>query len=160
MTTVMIWAADAGDIAQALRIGQYILRHKIPMPDQYRCTSATALVEEICDPILAAFKANPAEATVSMDNLNVLHDLTLHEDMPDQVRTKLFKVMGYTLHIHQDVGSQQLAREHLQAAIRYNTKIGVARDIELLDRNIKKLITAGGEGVTETPPTEETEPEA
>ncbi|WP_252500998.1 phage terminase small subunit, partial [Escherichia coli] len=45
ITTVMIWAADAGDIAQALRIGQYVLRHKIPMPDQYKRTTATVLVE-------------------------------------------------------------------------------------------------------------------
>lgn len=155
ITTVMIWAADAGDIAQALRIGQYVLRHKIPMPDQYKRTTATVLVEEICDPILAAFKANPAKASVSLDNLNALNGITTHEDMPDQVRAKLFKVMGYTVRLNQDVESQQLARSHLQEAIRLNAKIGVARDIELLDRNIKKLTAAsGGEGEGDTPPVE------
>lgn len=160
ITTVMIWAADAGDIAQALRIGQYVLRHKIPMPDQYKRTTATVLVEEICDPILAAFKANPAKVTVSMDNLNALNGITLHEDMPDQVRAKLLKAMGYTVRVNQDVESQQLARAHLQDAIRLNAKIGVARDIELLDRNIKKLTLAnGGEG--EAPPAQpEAKPEA
>ena len=153
ITTVMIWAADAGDIAQALRIGQYVLRHKIPMPDHYRRTTATVLVEEICDPILAAFKANPAKATVSMDNLNALSGITINEDMPDQVRAKLFKAMGYTVRIAQDVESQQLARSHLQAAIKLNAKIGVARDIELLDRNIKKLTTgSSGESESEVPP--------
>lgn len=153
ISTVMVWAADAGDIAQALRIGQYVLRHKIPMPDQYHRTTATVLVEEICDPILAAFKANPAKVTVSLDNLNALNGITIHEDMPDQVRAKLFKAMGYTVRIDQDVESQQLAREHLQAAIKLNAKIGVARDIELLDRNIKKLAAASGaEGEGETPP--------
>lgn len=148
ITTVMIWAADAGDIAQALRIGQYVLRHKIPMPDQYKRTTATVLVEEICDPILAAFKANPAKASVSIDNLNALNGITTHEDMPDQVRAKLFKAMGYTVRLNQDVESQQLARSHLQEAIRLNAKIGVARDIELLDRNIKKL-TAASAGESE-----------
>lgn len=123
ITTVMIWAADAGDIAQALRIGQYVLRHKIPMPDQYKRTTATVLVEEICDPILAAFKANPAKASVSIDNLNALNGITTHEDMPDQVRAKLFKVMGYTVRLNQDVESQQLARSHLQEAIRLNAKL-------------------------------------
>jgi hypothetical protein len=162
ITTVMIWAADAGDIAQALRIGQYVLRHKIPMPDQYKRTTATVLVEEICDPILAAFKANPAKASVSIDNLNALNGITTHEDMPDQVRAKLFKVMGYTARLNQDVESQQLARSHLQEAIRLNAKIGVARDIELLDRNIKKLTAAsGGEGEGDTPPVQpEAKPEA
>lgn len=162
ITTVMIWAADAGDIAQALRIGQYVLRHKIPMPDQYKRTTATVLVEEICDPILAAFKANPAKASVSIDNLNALNGITTHEDMPDQVRAKLFKVMGYTVRLNQDVESQQLARSHLQEAIRLNAKIGVARDIELLDRNIKKLTAAsGGEGEGDAPPVQpEVKPEA
>ena len=162
ITTVMIWAADAGDIAQALRIGQYVLRHKIPMPDQYKRTTATVLVEEICDPILAAFKANPAKASVSIDNLNALNGITTHEDMPDQVRAKLFKVMGYTVRLNQDVESQQLARSHLQEAIRLNAKIGVARDIELLDRNIKKLTAAsGGEGEGDAPPVQpEAQPEA
>ncbi|WP_276866611.1 phage terminase small subunit [Enterobacter oligotrophicus] len=162
ITTVMIWAADAGDIAQALRIGQYVLRHKIPMPDQYKRTTATVLVEEICDPILAAFKANPAKASVSLDNLNALNGITTHEDMPDQVRAKLFKVMGYTVRLNQDVESQQLARSHLQEAIRLNAKIGVARDIELLDRNIKKLTAAsGGEGESDAPPVQpEAQPEA
>ena len=162
ITTVMIWAADAGDIAQALRIGQYVLRHKIPMPDQYKRTTATVLVEEICDPILAAFKANPAKASVSIDNLNALNGITTHEDMPDQVRAKLFKAMGYTVRLNQDVESQQLARSHLQEAIRLNAKIGVARDIELLDRNIKKLTAAnGGEGEGDAPPVQpEAKPEA
>lgn len=162
ITTVMIWAADAGDIAQALRIGQYVLRHKIPMPDQYKRTTATVLVEEICDPILAAFKANPAKASVSLDNLNALNGITTNEDMPDQVRAKLFKVMGYTLRLNQDVESQQLARSHLQEAIRLNAKIGVARDIELLDRNIKKLTaSSGGEGEGDAPPVQqEAKPEA
>ena len=162
ITTVMIWAADAGDIAQALRIGQYVLRHKIPMPDQYKRTTATVLVEEICDPILAAFKANPAKASVSIDNLNALNGITTHEDMPDQVRAKLFKVMGYTARLNQDVESQQLARSHLQEAIRLNAKIGVARDIELLDRNIKKLTAANGvEGEGDAPPVQpEAKPEA
>ncbi|ENZ6385461.1 phage terminase small subunit [Escherichia coli] len=162
ITTVMIWAADAGDIAQALRIGQYVLRHKIPMPDQYKRTTATVLVEEICDPILAAFKANPAKASVSIDNLNALNGITTHEDMPDQVRAKLFKVMGYTVRLNQDVESQQLARSHLQEAIRLNAKIGVARDIELLDRNIKKLtVASGGESEGDAPPVQpEAKPEA
>ena len=28
LTTVMIWCCDCGNIAEALRIGQYVLRHK------------------------------------------------------------------------------------------------------------------------------------
>jgi hypothetical protein len=111
----MIWCCDCGNIAEALRIGQYVLRHKLPMPDQYRRTTATVLVEEICDPVLAAFKANPAVAPVAADLLEAL-GLNPDEDMPDQVRAKLFKALGYTVRLNQDVESQQLARSHLQEA--------------------------------------------
>ena len=99
---------------------------------------------------------------MSIDNLNALNGITTHEDMPDQVRAKLFKAMGYTVRLNQDVESQQLARSHLQEAIRLNAKIGVARDIELLDRNIKKLTAAnGGEGEGDAPPVQpEAKPEA
>ena len=46
----MIWCCDCGNIAEALH-WWYVLRHGLPMPDQYRRTTATVLVEEICDPV-------------------------------------------------------------------------------------------------------------
>ncbi|MGS6274983.1 phage terminase small subunit, partial [Enterobacter intestinihominis] len=69
----MIWAAYAVNIPKAVRIGMYLLRHKIRLRDQSKPTTPTVLVEEICDPILAAFKASPAKASVSIDNLNALN---------------------------------------------------------------------------------------
>ena len=139
LTTVMIWCCDCGNIAEALRIGQYVLRHKLPMPDQYRRTTATVLVEEICDPVLAAFKANPAVAPVAADLLEALRGLTLNEDMPDEVRSKLLKALGYTLRLTDNVESLTAAVEYLrQAAVLNPKKAGVTRDIELLQRALKK----------------------
>lgn len=142
LTTVMIWCCDCGNLTEALRIGEYVLRHKLPMPDQYQRTAPTVLVEEICDPVLAAFKANPAMAPVTADLLEALRGLTQHHDMPDQVRSKLCKALGYTLRLTDNIESLTAAVEYLrQAALLNPKKAGVTRDIELLQRALNK--TAG-----------------
>lgn len=155
LTTVMIWCCDCGNIAEALRIGQYVLRHKLPMPDQYKRTTATVLVEEICDPVLAAFKANPAVAPITADLLEGLRGLTQNEDMPDQVRSKLLKALGYTLRLTDNVESLTDAVEYLrQAALLNPKKAGVTRDIELLQRALKKSgqpADGDGDGAGEQP---------
>ena len=162
LTTVMIWCCDCGNIAEALRIGQYVLRRKLPMPDQYKRTTATVLVEEICDPILAAFKANPAVAPVAADLLEGLRGMTQNEDMPDQVRSKLLKALGYTLRLTDNVESLTAAVEYLrQAALLNPKKAGVTRDIELLQRALKKSgPTADGDGADEQPAVTITETQA
>ncbi|WP_315708982.1 phage terminase small subunit [Brenneria uluponensis] len=136
MTTLMVWAIDAGQIAEALRIAEYVLRHKLPMPDHYSRTAATIVVEEICSPILAAFKADASRAPLAIDLLLRLEQLTVDEDMPDQVRAKLYKALGFTLRLNPT--EQVTAREWLQRAITLFSDIGVKRDIELLTRAIKK----------------------
>lgn len=144
LTTVMIWSADCGNIADALRVGEYVLRHKLPMPDQYRRTAATVLVEEICNPVLAAFKANPANALVSIDLLTGLQGITANEDMPDQVRAKLFKALGFTLRLDQEPESLERALSCLREAMLLDPKkAGVTRDIENLGRDIKKINLTG-----------------
>jgi hypothetical protein len=137
----MIWCADCGNIADALRIGEYALRHKLPMPDQYQRTTATVLVEEICDPLLAAFKADPTKAPISADLLEALRGLTQNEDMPDEVRAKLLKALGYTLRLEEQQESRVTAVGYLRhAAVLSPKKAGVTRDIEILQRQLDKEI--------------------
>ncbi|WP_140920801.1 phage terminase small subunit [Limnobaculum xujianqingii] len=143
LTTIMIWCVDCGDIAQALRIGEYVLRHKLPMPDQYKRTAATVLAEEICDPILAGFKADPFKSTVSVDLLMGLHGLTANEDMPDAVRSKLCKAIGFTFRLDRTLEAMETAIGYLREATRLNPqKAGVKRDIENLLRDIKEITRA------------------
>ncbi|KGA41220.1 terminase [Pectobacterium odoriferum] len=149
LTTVMIWSVDAGLISDALRIADYILRHRLPMPDQYKRTVATTLVDEICDPALAAFKADVSVAPLAADLLLQLERLTASEDMPDQVRAKLYKTLGYTLRL--DANELSAARDWLQRAVTLFDGIGVKRDIELLGRAIKKA-TEPEEENTDAPP--------
>lgn len=154
LTTIMIWSIDAGLISDALRIAGYVLRHRLPMPDHYKRTVATALVDEICDPALAAFKADASIATLSAELLLQLEQLTTDEDMPDQVRAKLYKTLGYTLRL--DANELSVARDWLQRAVTLFDGIGVKRDIELLGRALKKSTesetAAENTGVPPAPP--------
>ncbi|MDB6372282.1 phage terminase small subunit [Photorhabdus bodei] len=135
ITTLMIWNIDAGNLDAALRIAEYVLRHKLNMPDQFERTPATALVDEICDPVLVAFNRDPRIAPIDVSLLLRLDAMTNAEDMPDPVRAKLFKAIGYSLRL--DSRALQSALAYLQQAITLFGKIGVKRDIELLQRAIK-----------------------
>jgi len=139
LTRVMLWHIDAGNIAEALRIGEYVIRHKLSMPDKFNRTAAVTLMDEICDPVLAAFKAAPNVATVNVDLLKALDGLTANEDAPEAVRAKLWKAIGYTLRTTE--ATQPEALEYLQKAIAEFSDIGVKRDIELLTRLLKKAET-------------------
>ncbi|NKG32818.1 phage terminase small subunit [Erwinia rhapontici] len=146
LTRVMLWHIDAGNIAEALRIGEYVIRHQLAMPDLFQRTAAVTLIDEICDPVLAAFKAQANVATVSVDLLKALDGLTTGQDVPEQVRAKLWKAIGYTLRTAPE--TQPEALEYLQKAIGEFSDIGVKRDIEQLERLLKKtaLIEAAGAG--------------
>ncbi|OCA54216.1 phage terminase small subunit [Photorhabdus namnaonensis] len=135
ITTLMIWNIDAGNLDDALRIAEYVLRHKLNMPDQFERTPATALVDEICDPVLVAFNRDPRIAPIDVSLLLRLDAMTNAEDMPDPVRAKLFKAIGYSLRLDSQALGSALA--YLQQAITLFGKIGVKRDIELLQRAIK-----------------------
>ena len=51
ITTLMVWAVDCSDYALALRIGRYVVKHGLSMPDDnYRRPAPTVLAEEICNP--------------------------------------------------------------------------------------------------------------
>lgn len=136
LTRVMLWHIDAGNIAEALRIGEYVIRHQLSMPDRFSRTAAVTLIDEICDPVLAAFKASPNVAPLGADLLKALDGLTTGQDVPEAVRAKLWKAIGYTLRTVQE--TQPEALEYLQKAITEFSEIGVKREIEQLERLLKK----------------------
>lgn len=136
LTTVMLWHVDAGSIAEALRIGEYVIRHHLSMGDNFQRTAAVVLMDEICDPVLAHFKASQSDVPVSVDLLKALDGLTANEDVPEAVRAKLWKCIGYTLRTNPETLGEAL--EYLRKAIAEFSEIGVKRDIEILDRLVKK----------------------
>lgn len=55
--------------------------------------------------------------------------------MPDEVRAKLHKVMGYGL---RDNEQPELALNQLNRAFQLHERVGVKKDIERLERELKK----------------------
>jgi len=132
LMTVMIWRLDAGDIAGALAIARYALRFGLVPPDSYKRNSTAYLLAE--DVAEAATRAWTAKDAVDPAPLLATLELTNAEDMPDQVRAKLHKIIGYVL---RDAGRALEALEHLKRALQLHDRCGVVKDIERLARELR-----------------------
>ncbi len=128
--TVMVWMIDTGDLAGALPLVDYALRHGLSMPDQYQRGIACVAAEEFAE---LALKQIAAGAAPDVPSLLRVGALTADHDMPDEVRAKLHKAIGYGL---RDT-DKPAALEHLVAALKRHDKIGVKKDIERLEREIR-----------------------
>ena len=138
IVTLMIWAIDAGDYPLAVRIGRYVIEHNLAMPDRFHRTAATALVEELCDPILVQVKADEStDLTAHLQVLDELAHIVDGKDMPDVVLAKLFKVRGFALRGGDDA-AQAKALELLRQALKLDANAGVKKAIESLARQVKK----------------------
>lgn len=129
---VMVWRIDAGDHNGAIDIAEYALKHGLVMPSRYARQTACAVAEEIAD---SALKAYDAKQPVNLSILTRLMDLIEDHDMPDEVRAKLHKVMGYGL---RDSEQPELALNQLNRAFQLHERVGVKKDIERLERELKK----------------------
>lgn len=142
IVTLMIWAIDTADYPLAVRIGRYVIAHDLAMPDRFRRTAATALVEELCDPILVQVKADDtADLTPYLSVLDDLAQIVDGKDMPDQVLAKLFKVRGFALRNGTEA-AQVTALGLLRQAIKLDAGAGVRKEIERLARLVKKASLA------------------
>lgn len=138
LMTIMVWRIDAGDLAGALRIAAYAIKHKLAMPDQYKRSAGCLIAEEFADYALRLDAIAP-EIT---EQLQVADELTVNEDMPDQVRAKLLKAVGYGLAQSGDTGHLPRALDHLRRALGLHDKVGVKKDIERIEREIKNSASA------------------
>lgn len=131
--TALIWTIDIGDIAAALPLAAYAIEHKLVLPDQYQRTTACLIAEETAD---IALKGVPVEPAL----LKAVAGITEAEDMPDQVRAKLHKAIGYA---QREAGELVVARDNLARALALHDKSGVKKDIERLDVLIKNSVGTG-----------------
>lgn len=131
LMTVMVWKLDAGDVPGALEIARYALQHKLVMPEGYTRPTPYLLAEEVAD---TATRAHTAGQAVSIDLLIDTLTLTDAEDMPDQVRAKLHKIIGLILR----GGKPEQALFHLKRAFQLDSRSGVKKDIERLETALRK----------------------
>jgi hypothetical protein len=126
LMTLMVWAVDTGELALALRIGEYALANGLQTPDRYARDTATLLAELYADKALAGHD-------VDVDALMDVCELTSPHDMPDEVRAKVHKAIGLGL----EQTSLESSLEHMQRAVQLHDRVGAKKDIERIERAIK-----------------------
>ncbi|MBN6030338.1 terminase endonuclease subunit [Pantoea ananatis] len=128
---VMLWRIDAGDYAGALTIGRHALKQGWVMPQGFSRNVQTLLAEEMADAAKAAILAEiPFDADLLLQTLDAVNG----QDMPDQSRARLHKSTGWVL----TENEPELALNHLKQALQLDEKCGVKKDIEQLERKIRK----------------------
>lgn len=137
--TVMVWSLDAGIWRAALEIAEYAIPHGLTMPDQYQRDTATVLAEEIAEQAIKMLAAPETATNVDVGALLQVERLVAERDMPDEVRAKLHKAIGYAMMLSHDQEQKQLALDHLRRGLQLHDKVGVKKDIEVLEREIKNL---------------------
>ena len=145
LTTVFVWAIDAGEYERALDMGAYILEHGLKLPDRYQRDPATTLIDEFAD---AALKPGGQANGPSVEQLSRVAELTAARDVPDQARAKLYKALGYAVAQRKDANdafdeldktAATQAQALLTRALELHAACGVKKDIERLERRLKAL---------------------
>ena len=148
VATVMVWLIDAGMYAAALDLAAYMLRHKLALPDQFQRTTGCAVAEEIAEAALAA------QQTGNVFDYGLLPKviaLTASEDMPDQVRAKLYLAAGRAVlrRVADDVlppaAELQGCVADLRRAIELHGSCGGKKDLERAERALKKATAAAND---------------
>jgi hypothetical protein len=147
LTTIMIWRVDASDYTGALDIAAYVLQHNLLMPDRFERTTGCLIAEEIAECALISQKASGGF------DLAILHrtmELTADQDMPDQVKAKLYlatgraTVAGLTVDNPGQPGQVMAAVELLKRAIELDNSCGGKKDLEGAERLLKKIAPSPG----------------
>lgn len=132
LMTLMVWYLDVGDLGTALDISEYAARHGLDTPDRYQRSTATLVSEEVADFVL---KTNGGEDPAdTLEQVRRTVELFGQADMHDQVKAKLFKALGY---MERDAGDRHVALSALKRALALNERIGVKKDIERLEKELK-----------------------
>lgn len=143
IATVLVWHIDAGNYARALQIAEYAMDSDIKPPDNYNRTLPTIVQDEVAEAILAGKLKGQEALQIAAQAMA----LTESADTPDQAKSKLYKsagwaILGKTGSSDVDMNSRTLkaCREALPLLLRameLDTRAGVKKDIERLERRLK-----------------------
>lgn len=142
ITTLMVWHLDVCDFARGLELASYVIKHELTLPERYNRTVATLLLDEVGDAVLAGRVPHDSTTLGALQMLAVVVD---GQDAPDQARAKLHRAMGNTLAAlagPEPAGPRsemvRAALAQLKRAVSLHDKVGAKKDIEQLERTIKK----------------------
>ncbi len=151
ITRLMVWAIDCRDYALALRLGRYVVRHGLTLPDNFNRTAATFLTEEMSKPVLTLAAADAdADLSASTAVLDEVAEIVADSDMPDVVRAKLCKARALARRGATDITTKAEALALFREALTRNPNAGVKKEIATLAREVKKLSADSGTGEGDT----------
>jgi hypothetical protein len=166
---VMVWSIDTGAFPAALSIAEHMIGHQLPMPAKFQRTTATLVAEEMAEAAIKALATPDTQA--DLDTLLAVDELVADQDMPDEVRAKLKKALGLALVRRAEqpdegsgiAGVQRAAQDQALAAFRraveLDGRVGVKKQIEQLEKALKKTDAPAGSAPSDpgtggdTPPT-------
>lgn len=158
ITRLMVWAIDCRDYALALRLGRYVVRHGLTLPDNFNRTAATFLTEEVSKPLLTLAAADAdADLSSGVAVLDEVAEIVADSDMPDVVRAKLCKARALARRGATDITTKAEALALFREALTRNHNAGVKKEIATLAREVKKLSADGGTGEGDTASTDKTD---
>lgn len=142
-TLLIMWHIDAGLVTDALTMARYSLDNHLGVPDRHKRKLPVILAEEVADYELQA-------RTTPFDVMRQYVDLLDALDMPDQVKARLHKATAFA-HEREPDADKAITLQHLKRALDLDANVGVKKDIERVERDIKnanKELAGGGQ----TPP--------
>lgn len=171
MATATVWAIDAAMAQpslwpQAVQLAAYVVRHDLPMPDQFKRNAPTLVVDLCADAALAG----RIPKTIAPQLLASLLDLTQGANMPDQTRAKNHKAIAYALAgrtnkagepgdwANASTGALQTALEHLTEAERMDAGSGVKKDIQAVQKLLKERTPLRDADAPQAPPADKPAP--
>ncbi|HHI5678002.1 TPA: phage terminase small subunit [Escherichia coli] len=158
ITRLMVWAIDCRDYALALRLGRYVVRHGLTLPDNFNRTAATFLTEEVSKPLLTLAAADAdADLSSGVAVLDEVAEIVADSDMPDVVRANLCKARALARRGATDITTKAEALALFREALTRNPNAGVKKEIATLAREVKKLSADGGTGEGDTASTDKTD---
>ncbi|OAV00211.1 MULTISPECIES: phage terminase small subunit [Moraxella] len=129
----LVWLIDLRQYSDALPIAYYAIKHNLIMPDAFKRTITTLIVEEIADNELKLIKSGQP---VDIQTLESLHEFISGTDavidMPDPVRAKLYLAIGkhYLARAKDgDAVSASSAVDALSLALSYDDRCGGKADL-------------------------------
>ncbi|HFN0602066.1 TPA: phage terminase small subunit [Klebsiella pneumoniae] len=158
ITRLMVWAIDCRDYVLAMKLGRYVVRHGLTLPDNFNRTAATFLTEEMSKPLLTLAAADAdADLSSGIAVLDEVADIVADSDMPDVVRAKLCKARALSRRGATDITTKAEALALFREALTRNSNAGVKKEIATLAREVKKLSVDGGTGEGDASSTDKTD---
>lgn len=140
LVRLMIWAADAGEYEQAVRIAEYAILNEMVMPEGHARSIAEFITEQcaqdfINDRDLAAAHAGLIEKLI---------EIGTGEDMVDEVRAKGWRALGEALKEAQPAEALNAYKN----ALRFNPKAGCVKQVTQLEKLLNRQPTESSPDAT------------